>query len=121
MANGLPHTRCTTCATECSHTKKAQASQQLDATAEPFSQSHRELTRSSQNEPSSSAACQWNVSTLTKSWEATKLKLVQLYKAAVLSRASSSPDTEWTIDHRAAFLSSLSSSTSRNPFLDLAS
>ena len=79
---------------------------------QPSHSSRRELTRSSQNEPSSSAACQWNVSTLTKSWEVTKLKLFRLYKAAVLPRASSSPDTEWTIDQRAAFLSSPSSSTS---------
>ena len=63
--------------------KKVQANQQSDATAEPFSQSHRELTRSSQYEPSSYAARQWNISTLTKSWEVT-----------VLPRAISSLDTE---------------------------
>ena len=60
---------------------EARANQQSDATADS---SRRELTCSSQNEPSSSAGRQWNVSTLTKSWEETKLKLVRLYKAAVL-------------------------------------
>ena len=47
------------------------------------------------------------IHTVQNFWEVTKLKLVRFYKAAVLLRGISSPNTKQHNDQRAAFLTSL--------------
>ena len=63
VANNLPRTRRTACVNAVYTKRCERINSQMK---QPSHSSRREVTRSSQNEPSSSAACQWNVSTLTK-------------------------------------------------------